>query len=363
MNPDTKRHLRGLLINLSVFLVLSILYAAQFIANNLKLGRPPEILDNLITSLLLWLPWSILVYFVLKFTRRYPIERKKWHVSIPLHLTAWLFLSFLHGIMSASGFFFIYRVEAASFPSYSLTMWIKTLHFNLLVYAVLVCAGQMWDYYKKNQENKLKSSELEARLAKAKLEVMRTQLNPHFLFNTLHAILALVRKEPETAESMLIQLSDLLRKTLETSKQQEVPLSEEMEFLKIYLDIQKTRFKDRLFVEYDVDPETLDVKIPHLVLQPIVENAIQHGIVPHAERGNLKISSRLEEEDIIIEVCDSGPGFPSGVEGLFEKGLGLKNTRDRLNFLYGQNSLLIFENAKEGGARVSIHIPCSQRST
>jgi two-component system LytT family sensor kinase len=363
MDPGTKRHFKGVFINFAVFLSLSLLYAAQFIANNLKLGRSPEIVDNLITSLLQWLPWCFLVYIVLRITKRYPIERKKWAFSIPLHLAVWVFLSMLHSIMFTIAFILIYSVEASNFLNYFFTMWIKTLHFNFLVYAVIVSVGQMWDYYKKNQENKLKASELEGRLAKAQLEVMRTQLNPHFLFNTLHAILALVRKEPETAEAMLVRLSGLLRKTLETSKLQEVPLSEELDFLKIYLDIQKIRFRDRFSVNFDVGPETLGVLIPNLLLQPIVENAIRHGIAPHAEGGKLKVSSRLEEKSIVIEVRDSGPGFPAGAENLFEKGFGLKNTRDRLQFLYGQNDLLILENAKDGGARVVIRIPLSQKVT
>ena len=135
-----------------------------------------------------------------------------------------------------------------------------------------------------------------------------------------------------------------------------------MEFIKIYLGIQKIRFKDRLSIVYDIARETLNVRIPNLILQPIVENAIRHGIAPYADGGNLRIASRLEKDSIVVEILDSGPGFVSDVERLFEKGFGLKNTRDRLYYLYGEQNLLVLENAAEGGARVCIRIPHRQGS-
>jgi LytS/YehU family sensor histidine kinase len=243
------------------------------------------------------------------------------------------------------------------------TLWVKTANLNLLVYAGIVGMGYAWEYYRKNRFSRLEASQLEARLAEARLEALRNRLNPHFLFNTLHTILALVRKDPETAEGMLAGLSDLLRKALDTSDRQEVPLKDELDFLNLYLEIQKVRFRERLKIELSIDPRSLSVPVPNFILQPLVENAIQHGIAPRAEGGSLTISSDMEGHRLILRVRDSGPGFPEGDTDSPKKGFGLTNTRARLDLHYGPLHSLHLENSPEGGASVILELPVTEHRT
>jgi LytS/YehU family sensor histidine kinase len=199
----------------------------------------------------------------------------------------------------------------------------------------------------------LTASRLESKLATAQLEVLRMQLQPHFLFNTLHAISALMYRNVEGADRMVARLSDFLRLSLDTAGMQEVPLKREMEFLDKYLDIEQVRFGDRLQVSRAIDPETLDRLVPNLVLQPLVENAVRHGIAPRASGGRIDISASMRQGRLIVEVLDDGLSAADPIR----EGLGLSNTRARLEQLYGSDARLELGSAAEGGFRVRLTIP------
>jgi two-component system, LytTR family, sensor kinase len=185
------------------------------------------------------------------------------------------------------------------------------------------------------------------------------QLHPHFLFNTLHSISALVHKDPEAADRMIARLGDFLRLTLENSGAQEVSLQKELEFLKCYLEIERVRFRDRLTTRLDIDPQSLDTPVPNLILQPIVENALRHGVAPRSSPGRIEISAKRDNGSLRIQVRDNGPGLPaiSATNGRFREGLGLANTRARLAQLYGGSHRLELANAPEGGLVVTLEIP------
>jgi two-component system LytT family sensor kinase len=188
------------------------------------------------------------------------------------------------------------------------------------------------------------------------------QLHPHFLFNTLHSISALLHRDPETADRMIARLGDFLRLTLDNSGAQEVSLQKELEFLKCYLDIERVRFQDRLTTSLDVEPRALDSRVPNLILQPIVENALRHGLSQRAAPGHLEISAKRDNGSLRIQVKDNGPGLSAitGSKTNKREGLGLSNTKARLEQLYGAAHRFSIENAPGGGLVVTLEIPAER---
>ena len=181
------------------------------------------------------------------------------------------------------------------------------------------------------------------------------QLNPHFLFNCLHSISSLMHQDVEGADRMITQLGDLLRAALANSDTQEVPLRQELDFLRRYLEIEQTRFGDRLAVIMEIAPDTLDAQVPNLILQPLVENAIRHGIEPHAKAGRVELRARRQDGSLALEVQDSGAGLRAGASA--NEGVGLSNTRARLRELYGASHQFELQDASDGGLRVRLRIP------
>ncbi|MGH9752672.1 MAG: histidine kinase [Blastocatellia bacterium] len=189
---------------------------------------------------------------------------------------------------------------------------------GLITYAVIVVIFYAFDYYRKFRERELRAAQLEGRLAQAELQNLKTQLQPHFLFNTLHAISVLMQENVPAANRMLVRLSELLRMTLDTAGAQQVTLKQEMEFAQRYLEIEQTRFQDRLSVKTVVDPATLDARVPSLLLQPLVENAVRHGIARRAGAGLLEIRAQREEDVLRLQVRDNGPGLQTDANGEIE---------------------------------------------
>ncbi|MCW5558977.1 MAG: histidine kinase, partial [Verrucomicrobiae bacterium] len=230
-----------------------------------------------------------------------------------------------------------------------------------LAYLTLIGLAQAIHFRRRLSERETQAASLEAKLTQSRLHALQAQLQPHFLFNALNGIALLVRRDPRTAEEMIASLSELLRASLSRSGRQEIPLREELELLERYLELQTMRFGDRLTVERRVDPAALEVLVPSLLFQPLVENAIRHGIEPLAEPGWVRISAICEGSDLILEVEDNGAGFdPSPLGGnrkMAEGGLGLDSVRERLAGLYEDRHEFLFQERAEGGVRVRIRIP------
>jgi LytS/YehU family sensor histidine kinase len=246
------------------------------------------------------------------------------------------------------GFLFFQRL-----PSVFLSIYLTA---GVIIYWMILFGGQVIDYHRRLREGELRESRLQSQLAMAQLEALKMQLHPHFLFNTLHAISALVGKNPEAADRMIARLSDLLRMSLESAGAQEVLLEQELEFLQGYLDIQKVRFGDRLNVAMDVDPGALHAFVPSMILQPLVENAIKHGIAPRASGGSISISAGRRDGLLKIQIKDDGPGLPSAA-GSVNFGVGLSNTSARLEQLYGGAHRFELSNGAEGGLLVELDLP------
>jgi LytS/YehU family sensor histidine kinase len=240
------------------------------------------------------------------------------------------------------------KPSGVSWPLFLQRQYLTNLDWALMTYSAIVGVSYAIGYYRESQLRALKAAHLETRLVEARLKTLEAELHPHFLFNTLHAISTLIHSNPDAADRMISRLSDLLRITFSRSGAARVPLQEEIEFLQKYLDIEQTRFQDRLAVAYDVDPETLDAEVPRLILQPLVENAIKHGVSKRVGPGSIRIASGRDADVLWLEVRDNGAGMSGSARSTVNGGVGLSNTRARLECLYGEAQSLEFSEAAEG---------------
>ena len=231
------------------------------------------------------------------------------------------------------------------------------------VYWVVVCGAHALLFYRRSQERERRALELAASLAQAKLQALRMQLQPHFLFNTLNAISTLVHRDAAAADEMIGNLSDFLRLTLENADRPELPLGEELEFVRCYLAIEQVRFGDRLRVDYDVPAELRSVAVPTLILQPLVENALRHGLEPQTGGGTLRIEARRMGDSLQISVIDNGRGLPA--QPPQRTGIGVANTRERLRERFGANSGagLVMDSPAGGGTAAILTLPLSATAT
>lgn len=326
-----------------------------FAATRLKLsyfysGQPITWRNALILALTDWYVWAALSPLIIWLARRFPLEPQSWSSGLLAQIPASVFLSIFKMALE----FFVRRQLA---PDFARRFPSLEFYSTLFTFWAIVGAVYAFDYYRKYRQHELRASQLETQLAQAQLQALRMQLNPHFLFNTLHAISSLMHKDVRAADRMIARLSDLLRLTLENAGQQEVSLRQELEFLESYLEIEQTRFRDRLQIRMEIAPETLDACVPNLILQPLVENAIRHGIAPRAASGAVEIRARRVAETLELQVRDNGRGLPNGALNGLKEGVGLTNTRARLEQLYGAAQRFELNNRAEGGLNVSLTIP------
>jgi two-component system LytT family sensor kinase len=354
-----------MLIGLS-FTLNYYFFAAHYVA---IFEQPPTLVQMLVWELPYWLLWAGLAPAIFLFTRRFPIDRERWLSNSLLHILACVVLSIAHrAIYLIIGW--LLHVAAYQNIGSIPDLYSSDILFNLptgfMSYGTIFLVSYVIDYYRRHQEEELKISRLKTELAQAKLQVteaqlqaLKMQLHPHFLFNTLNSISALLDEDVDAAEQMLARLGDLLRLTLENSGAQQVTLQEELEFLRCYLEIEHVRFHDRLAVNMLIEPETLDARVPNLILQPIVENAIRHGIVSRIAPGEIEIRASRAGGVLQLRVKDNGPGLQGGdaSSGRIKEGLGLANTRARLQQMYGAAHRFEMADVPEGGLQVTIDMP------
>jgi two-component system, LytTR family, sensor kinase len=303
-----------------------------------------------------WTVWCWLYWLIFWLTRRFPIERQHWFRGV----TIYIFLSF--GVtllkLALDGLWIRLAKNDELFRRFQTESLLAImLYFNFLTYWAFVGVGHAFNFYKQLRERELRASQLESQLAQSQLQALKMQLQPHFLFNTLHTISMLNLKDSKAANRMISRLSDLLRLTLDNTGSEEVTLKQELDFLNQYLEIQQIRFQDRLQVKMEIDPETLDACVPNLILQPIVENAIRHGIADQETDGRIEIEAVRQNGWLKLCVHDNGPGILDTDPKKFKQGIGLRNTQARLEQMYGAGHSLIFKNACDGGLEVTITIP------
>ncbi len=314
---------------------------------------------TLVVQLAFWGLWGLAAPLVVAAVRRWPLERARLARTLPVHVAVGVALALVQATLVALLVVELFGPGEPTlsfgrvFSGYLLNRW----QLALLVYALAAGAWQVAESRRRLRAREVQAARLEAQLAQAQLTALEMQLHPHFLFNTLQAISTLVTEDPAAARRMLVLLGDLLRAVLDGAGQAEVPLGRELDFVGRYLEIERTRFPDRLAVAIEVPAPLRSARVPNLLLQPLVENAIRHGIAPRTEPGRVTIRAARAGDRLTVEVLDDGAGpggTPAGTNG---RGLGLATTRARLEQLYGTAQRLAVERRAEGGTRVRVELP------
>jgi two-component system, LytTR family, sensor kinase len=303
---------------------------------------------------ILWASFYPLFFVLVRRFRSLAVYVAATPFIISLH--AFIYLSLTYRLMLPM-FKHMHGDSFDPFQSWSSFFWaLFSLDFTyrVLGFSFLLAFSYALDYHQRYEDKALKSSRLEAQLAHAQLDALKMQLQPHFLFNTLNAISALLHKDPEAADRMIARLGDFLRMTLENDGGHEVSLSQEMTFLNCYLAIERVRFEDRLTTQVRIAPDALPALVPNLILQPIVENAIRHGVGRAVGAGRIEIEAGRENGRLRLCVRDNGPGWTEPANG---DGVGIANTRRRLRQLYGDDHRLEFTGAAGQGCAVTLDLP------
>jgi two-component system LytT family sensor kinase len=348
---------------IAVWAMLGVIYAGPIYFEVRSEGMGHAAWRVFSWGILTWLAWAPLTPAMMWLARRYSLIGGAWKTSLLVHLPGFLLLSVVHSAaataitLTVKPFDNMGASPAAFWPRF-LSRTKSSFGSDLLVYGAVIGVCYALEYYRKYRERELLATRLETQLAQAQLDSLRMQLHPHFLFNTLNSIAGLVRdNKNQAAVSMLVGLGDLLRHTLEHSARQEVELREELTFIKLYLSIQEMRFSDRLQVELNIDPATTKAMVPNLILQPLTENALRHGIARSADSGVVGISSAVEDGHLRLTVYDNGAGLPDDWQMKGSTGIGLANTAARLEQLYNGNHQFDIRNRAGGGVEVVIRMP------
>jgi len=319
-------------------------------------GRPDNFWHEFLVASTEWYVWAALTPLVLFLCRRFRIASQNWPRAVLLHLVAGIVISFLQLAIQV-------RLNFIVNPGYKMTYWrvlyffaTFKLHMNLLTYWVIVALNHGVYYYEQSRARELAWSRMEADLANAQLQVLNMQLHPHFLFNTLHSISTLISDDPQAARQMVLKLSDLLRASLNKIDQPEVPLHQELELLECYISIEQTRFKDRLIIEKEVHASALACAVPTMILQPLVENAVRHGIGKHRQADRIAIVAQRTNGRLLLEVRNCVGSVENGGPAPV-RGIGLANTRARLEQLYGSQYSFEIANRESGGVAVKLSLP------
>ncbi len=320
----------------------------------------------LLLNLNYWYSWALLTPVILWLVRRFPLEAETWMRSVPVHLVGVFVCTLLHCAMVIAGRFAVYSWWGTWKGDWLMEfqeMFFRYFDWEMMTYWTIVGLGHALRYHYEAQDRALTASKLETRLVEAQLQTLQRQLQPHFLFNTLNTVSALMHRDVEAADRMLAQLGDLLRLSFETVDVQEVSLAQELDFLRKYVAIEQARFRERLHVTFEVDPEAGDCLVPNLLLQPLVENAIRHGIGPRVEPGHVLVRAARVGDRLELEVRDDGVGMPESALADLSHGVGMSNTRSRLAHLYGDRHRFVVSRPAGGGLSVAIVIPVDDPAT
>lgn len=322
-------------------------------------GRPMRWGFVLLTRVPDWYFWAAVTPFIFWLGRRYPLEReKRIHNLLVIHLPFGLAIASIHILFVSLIWYYWILYDRQITPSLS-EIFIRTCYFlpySVIFYWAVLAVHYVFEYNRRYQETELQAAELKTQLSQSHLRALQMQLKPHFLFNTLNSISALTHKNPTAANDMLARLSKLLRISLTNEEIQEVPLEKELVFLRTYLEIEQVRFQDRLKVNFNVESETLRALVPSLILQPLVENSIRHGITRRRGNGVIDIYAIRKGENLILRVRDNGLGV-SKKSFKLKEGVGLTNTRRRLQNLYGPDYQFSLSRLADGGIQANIIIP------
>lgn len=356
---------------LGLFTVLGLVDAGQFYLHvrNFR-GNAVHWEEAIAVGLGDWYLWAALSLIIYWLGRRFPIDHKHWFGHLLLHFGFATLVMLLKVGLDLAIYIAVLGKDVMVLPlpaedrmltgfEYLLPLYksfgLAKFYIYFVIYAVIVAASHFFSYYLRFRENELQASRLETQLAQAQLQVLRMQLQPHFLFNTLNAIAALMHKDVHLADKMIARLGELLRATLEDPGTPEGTLRQELDFLRPYLEIERARLGSRLSVEIDVPAELLDAKVPYLIVQPLVENSIRHGLSRRVGQCILRVRASRSGGQLVIEVTDNGVGLPAA--GALREGIGLSNTHARLRGLYGDDAALTLDSDPDKGVVATVTLP------
>ena len=359
---NNRRRTGRLLFFWIILTLVGMGFSASFYISRAPTAQPITFLTALIYYQLRFQMWAAFSPLIVWIDERFRSASRHWSKVLALHFLTSIALSMANTLFYGIAYWsldWMTNLPAGSLTRFYSALWANNFVMGIVTYKLILTTNYAFDYYEKFWEEKHRSNVLEAQLAQAQLQALKMQLQPHFLFNTLNSISSLVLEDARAAVHMIARLGDFLRITIESDGAQQVSLGRELEFLKCYLEIEQTRFRDRLKVSIDVDAQALAASVPNLILQPIVENAIRHGIAPRAAAGRIEIHACRRGERLRVQVSDDGPGL--SVKGnsahRLKEGLGLSNTRARLGQLYGDDFRLDLANAEGGGTVVTVDVP------
>lgn len=353
MVSNAKQRTLGIWVaGFAIWTLLGLLSALQGISVNSRFAPDVKLDYTWIFTRSLWSWYSCALFTPAIFwvSRRFSLDQERRVRNLAIHFAAMI------GFIVIKAFLYTEVAHQARLapPTFTAKVEIVGDAFSLfLVYWTIVACAHAWDYYNRFRDRELRASRLETRLVQVQLDALRAQLHPHFLFNSLNALSTLIHKDPDAADQMVIRIGEMLRQSLDGSAPQEVTLRDELETMERYLAIMRVRLGDRLRVSVDVDAAALDAFVPNLLLQPLVENALRHGIGQRSDAGELDVSAHIENETLVIEVTDDGAGPAEHVR----EGVGMSNTRARLSQLYNSSSSLELLRAEGRGARSRVQLP------
>ena len=335
--------------------LFAVFFASESIVARAYAGRPLQVNQTITIWFICAATWLAATPLMLNLADRFPLDRRSWLQNSLIHLLfscgfAFALLTVYVLITSWIGF----QPGGSSLLTNLRNQYVSTFHSEVLTYWAVIGVSHAVNYYRKYREREIRASQLEAQLARAQLDALRMQLQPHFLFNTLNTISVLMKENVQLADQLLLRLSDLLRLSLKSTDNHEVTLREELEFLRNYLEIEQTRFQDRLTVRFDIDEQAVEAQVPNLILQPLVENAIRHAVAPQPGKSTVEIRALRSNGRIKLEVVDDGPGMPAVTN---KNGIGLSNTRARLEKLYGPSHTFQLSPANGKGLQVTVTLP------
>jgi anti-sigma regulatory factor (Ser/Thr protein kinase) len=344
-------------LSFAIWSLLGLFEASQLYVQYAYRGKPIGWGQAVAFGMALWYAWAVLAVFVFGLARRYPIGARNWPQRLTFHLAAGAGFALVKLVMDYPIIELCYCPQPGLMPFTDFYQMAFAGHFYpyVVMYWAILGVGHALNYYRQLRERESRTVQLEARLAQAQLQLLKMQLHPHFLLNTLNAISALIHKDIEVADHMLARLGDLLRLALDHSAAEEVSLRRELAFIQAYLEIEQARFGSRLNLQVQVEPDLLEALVPSLLLQPLVENSIRHGIALRTKPGQIAIRARRSDRRLRLEVCDDGADVRPG--SCIREGIGLANTRARLQQLYGDEHRFELGRSAAGGFAVRIDIP------
>ncbi len=360
------------LISLAIWCFITVSATMSMYEFDRSIEKGVTIADEIKLPVVNFSIFALLTPFVFLLARRYPIRRKNWWRQVAFYTFGGICFASAHVLLRS----LVYPVFDPGIKATTTVFWdshthvfgikwmlLKRLFFYnsvddfVSVYCPTICVAHAVWYYKNFREREMRASQLETQLTKARLKALKSQLQPHFLFNTMHSISALILTDTSAADKMITRLGDFLRISLDNEDLQFTALNREIEFVNGYLEIEKVRFEDRLSLCFDIASDSLDAQVPHLLLQPLVENAVRHGIARRTGGGKLGISAHKENGKLHIKIKDNGPGLTDTERERLRGGLGLRATRERLQTIYGDEQRFEIRSAVDGGVEVEMWIP------